>query len=89
VTFIDLCEGGHCATTKDIADGSFKLEKVAGAYRQAKDTNPMMTRIYGLAFADKQALKEYLAMMEEAKKRDHRKLGKDLDLFMTSDEIGA
>lgn len=89
VTFIDLCEGGHVETTKDIADGSFTLEKIAGAYRQAKDTNPMMTRVYGLAFADKQALKEYQVMMEEAKKRDHRKLGKDLDLFMTSDEIGA
>jgi threonyl-tRNA synthetase len=89
VTFIDLCEGGHCATTKDIADGSFVLEKVAGAYWQAKDTNSMMTRVYGLAFADKQALKDHQAMMEEAKKRDHRKLGKDLDLFMTSDEIGA
>jgi len=89
VTFIDLCEGGHCETMKDISDGSFMLEKVAGAYRQAKDTNPMMTRIYGLAFADKTALKEHIAMMEEAKKRDHRKLGKDLELFMISDEVGT
>lgn len=76
-------------TTKDIADGSFMLEKIAGAYWQAKDTNPMMTRIYGLAFADKQALKDHQAMMEEAKKRDHRKLGKDLELFMISDEVGT
>lgn len=88
VTFIDLCEGGHCETTKDIADGSFMLEKIAGAYRQAKDTNPMMTRIYGLAFADKQALKDHQAMMEEAKKRDHRVLGQKLQLFAFDDEVG-
>ena len=74
ITFIDLCEGGHVDNTKDIPDGSFALEKIAGAYRQAKDTNPMMTRIYGLAFETKDALKEHIAMMEEAKKRDHRVL---------------
>jgi len=85
VTFIDLCEGWHCETTADIVLGSFTLNKVAGAYRQAKDTNPMMTRIYGLAFADKQWLKDYQAMMEEAKKRDHRVLGQKLDLFSFSD----
>ncbi len=62
---------------------------MAGAYRQAKESNPMMTRVYGLAFENKEKLKEHQAMMEEAKKRDHRKLGKDLDIFMTSDEIGA
>lgn len=88
VTFIDLCEWGHCETTKDIADGSFALEKIAGAYRQAKDTNPMMTRIYGLAFENKQALKDHLAMMEEAKKRDHRVLGQKLELFAFDEEVG-
>lgn len=88
VTFIDLCEGGHCETTKDIADGSFMLEKIAGAYRQAKDTNPMMTRIYGLAFADKAGLKEHIAMMEEAKKRDHRVLWQKLELFAFDEEVG-
>lgn len=88
VTFIDLCEGGHCETTKDIADGSFALEKIAGAYWQAKDTNPMMTRIYGLAFESKDAMKEHLAMMEEAKKRDHRVLGQKLELFTFDDEVG-
>lgn len=65
------------------------LEKVAGAYRQAKDSNPMMTRVYGLAFADKQALKEHQAMMEEAKKRDHRVLGQKLNLFTFSELVGS
>lgn len=88
VTFIDLCEGGHVDNTKDIPDGSFALEKIAGAYRQAKDTNPMMTRIYGLAFESKDALKEHIAMMEEAKKRDHRVLGQKLELFTFDDEVG-
>ena len=88
VTFIDLCEGGHIDNTKDIADGSFALEKIAGAYWQAKDTNPMMTRIYGLAFESKDALKEHIAMMEEAKKRDHRVLGQKLELFTFDDEVG-
>lgn len=88
ITFIDLCEGPHVETTKEIPDGSFALEKIAGAYRQAKDTNPMMTRIYGLAFENKDAMKEYLVMMEEAKKRDHRVLGQKLELFTFDDEVG-
>lgn len=89
VTFVDLCEGGHVETLKDIADGSFALEKIAGAYWQAKEGNPMMTRIYGLAFASKQELKDYQTMMEEAKKRDHRILGKQLKLFTISDLVGS
>ena len=64
LTFIDLCEGWHVESLKDIADGSFALEKIAGAYRQAKDTNPMMTRIYGIAFETKDELKSYQTMMD-------------------------
>ena len=89
VTFLDLCEGWHVESTKDIADGSFVLEKIAGAYWQADDTNPMMTRIYGLAFETKDELKTYQTMMEEAKKRDHRVLGKQLKLFTISDLVGS
>ena len=89
LTFIDLCEGGHVESLKDIADGSFALEKIAGAYRQAKDTNPMMTRIYGIAFETKDELKAYQTMMEEAKKRDHRILGKQLKLFTISELVGS
>jgi threonyl-tRNA synthetase len=89
LTFIDLCEGWHVESLKDIADGSFALEKIAGAYRQAKDTNPMMTRIYGIAFETKAELKEYQTMMEEAKKRDHRILWKQLKLFTISELVGS
>ena len=89
ITFIDLCEGGHCETLKEIPDGSFALEKIAGAYRQAKDTNPMMTRIYGLAFETKDELKTYQTMMEEAKKRDHRILGQKFKIFTISDLVGS
>lgn len=87
ITFIDLCEWWHCETTKDIDPKSFKLDKIAGAYRQAKEGNPMMTRIYGIAFEDKDKLKEYQAMMEEAKKRDHRVLGQKLQLFAFDEEV--
>ncbi len=84
VTFIDLCEGPHVDTTKDIADGSFVLEKIAGAYWQANEKNPQMTRIYGIAFASKDELKAYQTMMEEARKRDHRILGEKLKIFTIS-----
>ncbi len=89
ITFIDLCEGGHVENLKEIADGSFALEKIAGAYWQAKEGNPMMTRIYGLAFETKAELKDYQTMMEEAKKRDHRILGKQLKLFTISELVGS
>lgn len=88
VTFLDLCEGPHVASTKEIADGSFVLERIAGAYRQANENNPQLTRLYGLAFESKDALKAHQAMMEEAKKRDHRVLGAQLKLFAFDDEIG-
>ncbi|HMT00864.1 MAG TPA: threonine--tRNA ligase [Candidatus Absconditabacterales bacterium] len=89
VTFLDLCEGGHVENTKEIADGSFMLEKIAGAYRQGKEENPQMTRIYGLAFQTKDALKEYVNFLEEAKKRDHRVLGQKLKLFTISQLVGS
>lgn len=89
MTFVDLCEGPHVETTKEIDPGSFVLDTIAGAYRQAKESNPQMTRIYGLAFESKDALKKYQEMMEEAKKRDHRILGQRLKIFTISDLVGS
>jgi threonyl-tRNA synthetase len=75
VVFLDLCAGPHVSLTKeDLEPLGVKLEKLAGAYRQADEDNAMMTRVYGLCFESKQALKDYEHMMEEARKRDHRKL---------------
>lgn len=88
--FTDLCRGGHAEhPSKDIASDSFKLDRVAGAYWRGSEKNPMLTRIYGLAFNTKAQLDEYEAQREEAKKRDHRKLGAELDLFLTSELVGA
>ena len=78
--FTDLCAGPHLMTTKPVK--AFKLTSIAGAYWRGDEHNKMLTRIYGTAFAKKQELDDYLKMMEEAKKRDHRKLGKELGLFM-------
>lgn len=86
--FEDLCKGPHIKSSGEIQLGSFLLEKIAGAYWQSDENNRMLTRITGLAFADKKSLKRFLALREEAKKRDHRKLGKELDLFVFSDLIG-
>lgn len=80
--FKDLCRGPHVANTKEIKSGSFKLHKLAGAYWRGDEKNKMLTRIYGLAFDTKEELDSYLIMLAEAEKRDHRKLGKELDLFM-------
>lgn len=85
--FIDLCRGGHTDSTKEI--GAFKLHKIAAAYWRGKETNPQLQRIYGLCFANEEELAAHLTMLAEAEKRDHRKLGKELELFMLSDEIGA
>ncbi|MBL6689626.1 MAG: threonine--tRNA ligase [Pseudomonadales bacterium] len=82
--FIDLCRGPHIPSTSKT--GSFKLTKVAGAYWRGDSNNEMLQRIYGTAWADKKALKQYLHMLEEAEKRDHRKLGKKHDLFHTQEE---
>ncbi len=87
--FTDLCRGGHVNDLKDIDPESFKLEKIAGAYWRGDEKNPMLTRIYGLAFETKDALNAYITQQEEAKKRDHRKLGKELGLFIFSDLVGS
>ena len=84
--FTDLCRGPHVPNTSWIK--SFKLQRVAGAYWRGDEKNTMLQRIYGTAFYDKKALKKHLNALEEAKKRDHRKLGKELQLFTMSDEIG-
>ena len=85
--FVDLCRGPHLPSTGSIK--AFKLTSSAGAYWRGSEKNKMLQRIYGTAFATKDKLKEHLARLEEAKKRDHRKLGKELDLFSTSEDIGA
>lgn len=88
--FTDLCRGGHCENpAKEINTDAFKLNKVAGAYWRGDEKNPMLTRIYGLAFATKEELDAYQLQIEEAKKRDHRKLGKEHDLFTFSELVGA
>lgn len=80
--FTDLCRGPHVENTGSIKPGSFKLDKLAGAYWRGDEKNKMLTRIYGLAFNTKEELDAYLNLMAEAEKRDHRKLGKELDIFM-------
>ncbi|MFH2205026.1 MAG: threonine--tRNA ligase [Elusimicrobiota bacterium] len=84
--FTDLCRGGHLQNTRDIR--YFKLMSVAGAYWRGDEKRPMLQRIYGTAWPDKKQLKAYLKRLEEAKKRDHRKLGADLEIFMHSEAIG-
>ncbi|MDD5740025.1 MAG: threonine--tRNA ligase [Candidatus Peribacteraceae bacterium] len=86
--FTDLCRGGHVTSLKEIPPDGFKITSLAGAYWRGKETNAQLTRLYVAAFASKQELSDYLTMMEEAKKRDHRKLGKELDLFTFSDMVG-
>lgn len=78
----DLCRGGHVESMKEIKPDSFKLSHLAGAYWRGSEKNPMLTRIYGLAFGAKKELDEYFAILEEAKRRDHKKLGPELGLFM-------
>ncbi|HIX70613.1 MAG TPA: threonine--tRNA ligase [Candidatus Enterococcus stercoravium] len=85
--FVDLCRGPHVPSTGRIQ--VFHLLSVAGAYWRGDSNNHMMQRVYGTAFFDKKALKEFIRMREEAKERDHRKLGKELDLFMVSPEVGS
>lgn len=82
--FIDLCRGPHVPSTGSIK--AYKLLSVSGAYWRGKETNPMLQRIYGIAFDDENKLKDYLFRLEEAKKRDHRKLGKELELFSLHEE---
>jgi threonyl-tRNA synthetase len=85
--FTDLCRGPHIPTTEGIK--AIKLMKVAGAYWRGDETRKQMTRVYGVTFPKAQELKDYLLLLEEAKKRDHRKLGAELELFMFSEKVGA
>ncbi|MBI65494.1 MAG: threonine--tRNA ligase [Candidatus Marinimicrobia bacterium] len=86
--WLDLCRGPHMPTTKHVGK-SFKLMKVAGAYWRGDENNEMLTRIYGTAWRTDKELKSYLNMLEEAEKRDHRKIGKDMKLFAFDEEVGA
>jgi threonyl-tRNA synthetase len=85
--FTDLCRGPHAESTGKV--GAFKLMRVSGVYWRGKETNPQIQRVHGIGFANEKELRTYLAMIEEAKKRDHRKLGQELDLFVFSDLVGA
>lgn len=87
--FIDLCEGGHVKKSGEIPIDGFKLVKIAGAYWRGSENNPMLTRIYGVAFESKKELDNYLKLQEEIEKRDHRKLGEELLLFTTNPIVGA
>ena len=86
--FVDLCKGPHVKNTNEINPKAFKLTKIAGAYWKGSEKNKMLTRIYGLAFSTEKELQDYIKMQEEAEKRDHRILGKKLDLFIFSDIVG-
>jgi threonyl-tRNA synthetase len=87
-TFVDLCRGPHVATTAEINPDAVKLLNVSGAYWRGDEKRPMLQRIYGTAWEKAEELQEYLWKQEEARKRDHRKLGKELDLFSINDEVG-
>jgi len=87
--FVDLCKGPHVKSTKEIDPEAFKLTKIAGAYWKGDEKNKMLTRIYGLAFKNKEELSSFIELQEEAEKRDHRKLGVRLELFLLDEEIGA
>jgi threonyl-tRNA synthetase len=85
----DLCRGPHVANTREINSAAFKLQNIAGAYWRGDENRPMLTRIYGTAWENPKDLKAYLTFLEEVEKRDHRRLGKDLDLFSVHEEAGA
>ena len=87
-SFVDLCRGPHVDNTKQINPSAVKLMSIAGAYWRGDENNKMLTRIYGTAWEKPQELKDYLHMLEEAKKRDHRKLGKELEIFIYDEEVG-
>ena len=86
--FFDMCEGPHVSNTKDIPADAFKLHSLAGAYWRGDERNAMMTRVYGYAFNTKEELEQYVAAVEQAKQRDHRKLGQELHIYAIRDEIG-
>jgi threonyl-tRNA synthetase len=87
-TFVDLCRGPHVESTRQINPAAIKLMSIAGAYWRGDEKNKMLTRIYGTAWRTPEELKQYLKMLEEAKARDHRKLGKELEIFIFEDEVG-
>ncbi|MBI4762193.1 MAG: threonine--tRNA ligase [Chloroflexota bacterium] len=87
-TFIDLCRGPHVENTREIKPDAFKLMSVAGAYWRGDENNKQLQRIYGTAWENKKQLEEYLHQLEEAKKRDHRKLGRELEIFIFDEEVG-
>src|SRR5258708_1230912 len=87
--FVDLCRGGHVEDAKEINPDAFTLTKVSGAYWRGDQSKQQLQRVYGVAFETPEKLKQYLTMLEEAKKRDHRKLGRELDLFVFSDLVGS
>jgi len=87
--FVDLCRGPHVESTRELKPDAFVLKTLAGAYWRGDETRPMLTRIYAYAFASKAELEAYLKMLEEAEKRDNRRLGKELDLFSSHEEAGA
>ena len=87
--FVDLCRGPHVDNTKGINPDAIKLLNVAGAYWRGDENNPMLQRIYGTAWQTAEELEQYLWRLEEAKRRDHRRLGRELDLYSVSDEVGA
>ncbi len=88
-SFSDLCRGPHVDNTSQINPQAFKLMSIAGAYWRGDEKRPMLQRIYGTVWNSKDELEEYLHKQEEAKKRDHRRVGKDLDLFSSNDEVGT
>ena len=89
VHWADLCRGPHVANTREINSAAFKLQNIAGAYWRGDEKRPMLTRIYGTAWENPKDLKSYLTFLEEVEKRDHRRLGKDLDLYSIHEEAGA
>ncbi len=86
--FIDLCKGPHIKSSNEINPRAFKLTRLAGAYWKGSEKNQMLIRIYGVAFTEEKQLKEYLQLQKEAAKRDHRKIGRELELFMSDEQIG-
>src|SRR3989344_7341112 len=84
----DLCKGGHVENMKEVSPDCFKLDRVAGAYWRGDEKNKMLTRIYGLAFETKEELDKYINQRIEAEKKDHKKLGRELDLFVVDEEVG-
>ena len=89
VVWADLCRGPHVANTREINSAAFKLQNIAGAYWRGDENRPMLTRIYGTAWETPKDLKAHLAFLEEVEKRDHRRLGKELDLYSIHEEAGA